>query len=74
MPKSPPEKLRLPMMPEVLAKVKAIQGKDPSKFDHVMLWVACCLCYFVFLRSGEITAIGVSLQQLHSSEHGGCIS
>lgn len=26
-----------------------------SKWDHIMLWAACLLCFFGFLRSGEIT-------------------
>ena len=30
-------------------------GVGKENPDHIMLWAACCTCYFGFLRSGEIT-------------------
>ena len=48
-------KPRLPMTPECLAKIKSVWNKELAKFDHIMLWAVCCLCYFAFLWSGEIT-------------------
>ena len=30
-----------------------MQPKNP---DYIMLWVACTTCFFVFLRSGEVTS------------------
>lgn len=31
--------------------------EDASNFDHIMLWAACCICYFGYLRSGEICVL-----------------
>ena len=28
--------------------------RDAKDFDKIMLWAACCTCYFGFFRSGEI--------------------
>ena len=46
---------RLPMTPALLTNVHRILLEDPSNFDNIMLWAASLVCYFGFLRSGEIT-------------------
>ena len=35
--------------------MKGVWERDPSNFDHIMILAACTLCFFGFLRSGEIT-------------------
>ena len=49
------EKQRLPITPAILTKLREVWEKKNSDPDHIMLWAACCTCYFGFLRSGEIT-------------------
>ena len=46
-------KPRLPMTPNILLKLTSVWEEDTSNFNHIMLWGACCTCYFGFLRSGH---------------------
>ena len=54
--KSPsPSRTRLSITPEILLSIRSSWEKDAANVDHVMLWAACCTCFFGFLRSGEVT-------------------
>ena len=53
--KNPHKRERLTITPEVLLQLKRVWSRDPKNSDNIMLWAACCWCYFGFLRSGEVT-------------------
>ena len=46
---------RLPITPSIMQQLRLVWERDPGNCDHIMLWAACCTCFFGFLRSGEIT-------------------
>ena len=48
-------RVRLPITPAILLKMKEKWSGEAANPDIVMLWAASSLCFFGFFRSGEIT-------------------
>jgi hypothetical protein len=53
--KGPKNRERLPITPNHLSILKEIWSSRLSKFDGQMLFAAASLCFFGFMRSGELT-------------------
>ena len=46
---------RLPITPPIIRRIGEVWETQGPSQDHVMLWAAVTLCFFGFLRSGEVT-------------------
>ena len=46
---------RLPITIDIMAKIKATLNLKPTEHYSVMIWAACALAFFGFLRCSELT-------------------
>ena len=62
-----PTQVRLPITVDILKRMQRVLFPSPTTFpyDSLMLWAACCLSFFGFLRSGEATAQTASSIPIH---------
>ena len=51
-----PAKVCLPITINIMVKIKAILSYEPHKYHNIMMWAACCIVFFGFLRFSEFTA------------------
>ena len=53
-----PTQTRLPITPEILKGMKQAWQQHPNSRDAAMLWAASTMCFFGFLRAGEVVTPG----------------
>ena len=62
-----PTRTRLPITPEILSRIRQHWKERQAEWDIVMLWAAMSLCFYGFLRAGEVVV--PSDTEFDSSQH-----
>ena len=50
-----PARVRLPITAEIMARLYLVLSRSPSDYLTMLLWAACNMAFFGFLRVGEMT-------------------
>lgn len=53
--RSLPEKQRLPITGHIMKKIEEVFSQESHSYTNIMMWAACCMAFFGFMRVSEFT-------------------